>query len=105
MAGPIRSKTKAKHQCLACYKPYATKKNLQTHMKRMHMDVETNDLERENSVLVTAAREAAEEEQIIADMDDDFEDIVEERSYTKKEKEIAKMIYQRKLKQTDRKVI
>ena len=69
------------------------------------MDVETNDLERENSVLATAAREAAEEEQIIADMEDDFEDIVEERSYTKKEKEIAKMIYQRKLKQADRKVI
>ena len=103
MAGPIRSKTKAKLNCLACYKPYATKKNLQTHMERMHTDIATNDLELENSVLATAAREAAEEEQIILDMDDDdFEDIVEERSYTKKEKEIAKMIYQRKLKQADR---
>ena len=72
-------------------------------MERMHMDNATNNLELENIVLVTAAREAAEEEQIIIDMDDDdFEDIVEERSYTKKEKEIARMIYQRKLKQADR---
>ena len=61
-------------------------------MERMHKDVTTDALDQDNSVLVAAAREAAEEEQIIADMDDDFEDIVEERSYTKKEKEIAKMI-------------
>ena len=101
MVGPIRSK--AKHQCLACYKPYANKKNLQTHMERIHKDLATNELDRENSVLGMAAREAAEEERIMADMDDDdFEDIVEERRYTKKEKEIAKMIYQRKLKQGDR---
>ena len=67
-------------------------------MGKMHKNTE-NDLNLENSVLESAAAEADAEEQIIANMEDDeFEDVFQEERYTTKEKEMAKKIFQRKLK-------
>ena len=101
MAGPTRSNTKSKQsKCLACLKPYASQKNLERHMERFHSTVTvTDELDQDSSVLVAAAADEEELAHIIVTMeDDDFEDIQEEDRYTKKEKEMAKKIFKRKLK-------
>ena len=96
MAGPIRAK---KVNCSTCSMPYASLKSLANHMGKVHKNAENDELNLENSVIESAAAEADDEEQILANMqDDDFEDVDMEELYTKKEKEISKKVSQRKLK-------
>ena len=86
--------------CSTCSKPYASQKTLATHVNRVHnkpnyhddvdpvpkttsaeLDNVVNELNLENSVLQTAAEEAEDEHEAMANLeDDDFEDVPQHTS-------------------------